>query len=387
METALRWGKGRVSVHTPEGPLRFSSSLECPYCDIAFREATPNLFSFNSPAGACPECRGFGRIIDIDMDLVVPDPRKTIRDGAVKPWTGIAREEFQDLIDFCKRRKIPLDVPFGELPEEDRAGSSSRGTALLRRPGILPVAGDKTLQAPRPGFPVPVPGLPQLPGLPRHPAFPEVLLWKIGGKNIADFYSMPIETSYRCLKEVNPHELDEASALLVAEVGKRLHYLIDVGLGYLTLERQSRTLSGGEMERVSLTKALGSSLVNTLFVLDEPTVGLHPRDSQRLIGLLRRLRDQGNTIVVVEHDPEIIRAADNVIDLGPGAGENGGRLIYNGPVPGIVKSRESLTGSYLSGRLQIPVPAQRRKPSGFLRLQGAGEHNLKGIDLHLRSES
>ncbi|MEN6466722.1 MAG: excinuclease ABC subunit UvrA, partial [Syntrophaceae bacterium] len=180
-----------------------------------------------------------------------------------------------------------------------------------------------------------------------------------------------------------PYELDEASSLLLSEISRRLGYLIDVGLGYLSLDRQSRTLSGGEMERVSLTKALGSSLVNTLYILDEPTVGLHPRDSQRLIGLLRRLRDQGNTIVVVEHDPEIIRAADNVIDLGPGAGESGGSLIYSGPVSGIAANRESLTGRYLSGRLRIPVPDRRRTPSGFLKLTGASEHNLKDIDLKL----
>jgi excinuclease ABC subunit A len=383
LETALRWGKGRVSIHTAAGTLRFSSSLECPYCDISFRDASPNLFSFNSPAGACPECRGFGRTIDIDPELVVPDPRRTIREGAVKPWTGIAREEFQDLLNFCSRRKIPVDVPFGELPEEDRKAIFDGDGRFYGIRGFFQWLETKRYKLHVRVFLARYRGYHTCPNCGGSRLVPEALLWRIRGRSIADFYSLPIEQAFRCLKEIDPHELDEASTLLLGEISRRLGYLIDVGLGYLSLDRQSRTLSGGEMERVSLTKAIGSSLVNTLYILDEPTVGLHPRDSQRLIGLLRRLRDQGNTIVVVEHDPEIIRAADNVVDLGPGAGESGGRLIYSGPVPGIASKRESLTGSYLSGRLGIPVPAGRRTPSGFIKLTGASEHNLKGIDLKL----
>lgn len=383
IETALRWGKGRMSVCTPAGQLRFSSSLECPYCSISYREPTPNLFSFNSPAGACPECRGFGRIIDIDPELIVPDPRKTIREGAVKPWTGIAREEFQDLMAFCNRRKIPVDVPFGELPEEAKQAVFDGDSRFYGIRGFFQWLETKRYKLHVRVFLARYRGYHPCPGCGGTRLVPEALLWRIRGKSIADFYSVPIDKAFVCLKEINADGLDEASALLLSEISCRLGYLIDVGLGYLSLDRQSRTLSGGEMERVSLTKALGSSLVNTLYILDEPTVGLHPRDSQRLISLLKRLRDQGNTIVVVEHDPEIIRAADNVIDLGPGAGESGGRLIYRGPVSGIAASGESLTGSYLSGRLDIPVPARRRSPSGFMKVRGASEHNLKGIDLKL----
>lgn len=387
IETALRWGKGRMSVQspgqTPGGRLRFSSSLECPYCDISFKEAAPNLFSFNSPAGACPECRGFGRIIDIDPELIVPDQRKTIREGAVKPWSGIAREEFQDLLVFCKRKKIPLDVPFGELAKKDREAIFEGDSRFYGVRGFFQWLETKRYKLHVRVFLSRYRGYHTCPHCGGSRLVPEALLWRIRGKSIADFYSAPIEKSYQCLKEINPHELDEASALLLSEISRRLGYLIDVGLGYLSLDRQSRTLSGGEMERVSLTKALGSSLVNTLYILDEPTVGLHPRDSQRLIGLLRRLRDQGNTIVVVEHDPEIIRAADNIVDLGPGAGENGGALIYSGPVTKIPQGGNCLTGRYLSGQLSIKVPETRRSPSGFLKLRGAGEHNLKGIDFNL----
>jgi len=213
----------------------------------------------------------------------------------------------------------------------------------------------------------------------------EVLLWRIQGKNIAELYALSIEEAHRFFCELSSQKLDEASALLVGEIKRRLKYLLEVGLGYLTLDRQSRTLSGGEVERVSLTKALGSSLVNTLYVLDEPTVGLHPRDSNRLLKILKDLRDMGNTVVVVEHDPEIIRGCDHVVDLGPGAGERGGELLWSGPVDGLLKEERSLTGRYLKGELAISVPKRRRRPSQgkAIVIRGAREHNLKGIDVEI----
>jgi excinuclease ABC subunit A len=287
--------------HNGTGPLRFSSTLECPYCDIAFREATPNLFSFNSPAGACPECRGFGRIIDIDPELIVPDPRKTIRQGAVKPWTGIAREEFRDLINFCNRRKIPLDMPLEELPEEDKKAVFDGDSRFYGIRGFFQWLETKRYKLHVRVFLARYRGYHTCPNCGGSRLVPEALLWRIRGKSIADFYAVPIEKAFKCLNEINPFELDEASALLLSEISRRLGYLIDVGLGYLSLDRQSRTLSGGEMERVSLTKALGSSLVNTLYILDEPTVGLHPRDSQRLISLLKKLRDRKSTRLNSSH--------------------------------------------------------------------------------------
>ncbi len=368
-EAAFRKGNGRLSVHlstaaNADKVLSFSTALECAYCNIGYKEAIPNLFSFNSPAGACPTCRGFGRIIDIDPGLVVPDPRKSIHGGAIKPWAGIAKEEFQDLLTFCKRKKISVDVPFSELEEKDKKAIFEGDSGFYGVKGFF-----QWLETKRYKLHVRV-------FLSRYRSYipcgncggsrlsPNALLWLIGGKSIADLYSMPIEHLHSFFQDYCRSGLDEAAALLAQEIKRRLGYMAQVGLGYLSLDRQSRTLSGGEIERVSLTKALGASLVNTLYILDEPTVGLHPRDSGRLIGLLKKLRDQGNTIVIVEHDPEIISAADNVVDLGPGAGEKGGCLIHSGPLAGLLMNKDSLTGRYLNGAL-----ASRR------RLAGAGLQN------------
>ncbi len=384
LEMAMRMGRGRVNIHLPSGEsLRFSSSLQCSYCGLSFREPTANFFSFNSPVGACPACRGFGRIIDVDLDLVVPDPGKSIREGAVKPWTGIARMEFEDLLDFCRRRRIPVNVPFRDLTEKQQRGIIDGDETFYGVRGFF-----QWLETKRYKLHVRV-------FLSRYRSYltcpdcrgtrfrDDVLLWRIGGRCIADLYSLNIEEAARFFGDLEEGPLDEAESILVGEIKRRLRYLLQVGLGYLTLDRQSRTLSGGEVERVSLTKALGSSLVNTLYVLDEPTVGLHPRDSGRLLGTLHALRDLGNTVVVVEHDPEIMRGADHIVDLGPGAGEEGGELLYSGPLRGIAQEPRSLTGKYLAGELSIPLPVKRRKPKGFLRIAGASEHNLKEIDVRI----
>ena len=380
LETALRAGRGKADVHAGGRTLRFSSALQCPACAIDYRQPAADSFSFNSPAGACPTCRGFGRVIDVDMDLVVPDAGKSIRDGAVKPWTGIARAEFEDLLAFCRRRRISVTVPWRELSEEHRR------LVLEGDDGFYGVRGFfQWLETKRYKLHVRV-------FLARYRSYrtcPEcrgtrfqqdVLLWKVAGKSIAELYAMTVEEAARFLDAVSAAPLDEATSLLAGEVGRRLRYLTDAGLGYLTLDRQSRTLSGGEVERVSLTKALGSSLVNTLFVLDEPTVGLHPRDSGRLLKILKSLRDQGNTVVVVEHDPEIMAGADHIVDLGPGAGERGGELLYSGPLAGLVKRPGSPTGGYLGGAFRIPVPSRRRSPRAVLTIRGAAENNLKAID-------
>ncbi len=384
LEMASSRGGGRFAVHPLRGePLRFSQYLECPYCDIPYRDPIPNLFSFNSPVGACEVCRGFGRVMDIDPDLVVPDPSRSIEEGAIKPWRGVAREEFEDLIRFCHRRGIPTDRPWKDLTPEQRRLIMEGDHTFYGVKGFF-----RWLETKRYKLHVRV-------FLSRYRSYvtcpachgtrfkEEALLWRLRGKNIAQIYAMKIEEAYRFFEELGSQRLDEASALLVGEVKKRLGYLLEVGLGYLTLDRQSRTLSGGEVERVSLTKALGSSLVNTLYVLDEPTVGLHPRDSARLLKVLRSLRDQGNTVVVVEHDPEIIRGADHLVDLGPGGGERGGELLYSGPPQGVLNESRSLTGRYLRGELQIPVPCKRRKPKGELVIRGASQHNLKGIDVRI----
>ena len=380
LEAALKAGQGRMDAHADGRTHPFSEALQCPACDIAYRQPTANFFSFNSPAGACPACRGFGRVIDVNMDLVVPDAGKSVRDGAVRPWAGIARAEFEDLHAFCRRRRIPVSVPWRELSDEHRRLILEGDDSFYGVRGFFRWLETKRYKLHVRVFLARYRGYRPCPVCNGTRFQPEALLWTIGGKSIAELYAMTVEEASRFVGDLSAGPLDEASSLLAGEVGRRLRYLLDVGLGYLTLDRQSRTLSGGEVERVSLTKALGSSLVNTLFVLDEPTVGLHPRDSGRLLEILKALRDQGNTVVVVEHDPEIMAGADHIVDLGPGAGERGGELLYSGPLEGLLRRPQSPTGGYLSGAFRIPVPTRRRSPRAFLTVRGAAENNLKGID-------
>jgi len=386
LEQALRFGQGEATVHVVDGEtLLFSTRLHCPYCAISYRDPNPNLFSFNSPIGACETCRGFGRVINVDRDLVVPDKDKTIRQGAIKPWTGIARLEFEDLMAFCRRRRIPTDRPFKDLEEEDKEAIFDGDGAFYGVRGFFQWLETKRyklhvrvfLSRYRSYIPCPSCGGQRFKG--------DALLWRIKGRNIAEVYAMSIGEAQTFFQGLCALPGDEATGLLLSEINKRLQYLMEVGLSYLALDRQSRTLSGGEVERVSLTKALGSSLVNTLYVLDEPSIGLHPRDSNRLVQILHSLKDLGNTVVVVEHDPEIIRGCDHIVDLGPGAGEQGGELIYHGPIAGILDEPRSLTGGYLKGDLKIPVPRSRRKPKDgeVIKIRGAAEHNLKGIDLEI----
>lgn len=382
IETALKQG-GRADIHLPDETRRFSAALECPYCRIAYRQPTANSFSYNSPAGACDTCRGFGRTIDIDLDLVIPDKNKSIRQGAVKPWAGIARMEFEDLLDFCRRRRIPVDVPFKDLEEAQQNLIIEGDEDFYGIRGFF-----RWLETKRYKLHVRV-FLSRYRGYVTCPACggtrfkQETLLWRIRGCNIGRINEMTIAEALAFFDGLTETPADEAVAVLIREIRGRLRYLMDVGLDYLTLDRQSRTLSGGEVERVSLTKALGSSLVDTLYILDEPTIGLHPRDGGRLLGTLRHLRDMGNTVIVVEHDPEIIRGADHIIDLGPAAGEHGGEVIYNGPLTGIYEIPESLTGRYLKGAQAIPVPKTRRRPGSFIEIRGAAEHNLKGVDVSI----
>jgi excinuclease ABC subunit A len=386
LEQALHFGQGDLAVHVPGGKtLLFSNRLQCPYCAISYRDPNPNLFSFNSPIGACETCRGFGRVIDVDPDLVVPDKNKTIRQGAVKPWTGIARLEFEDLMAFCRRRRIPTDIPFIDLKAEDKRAIFDGDEEFYGVRGFFRWLETKRyklhvrvfLARYRSYIPCPDCGGARLKA--------EALQWRIKGKNIAEIYAMSIRMAHAFFQELSTLPGDEATELLLREINGRLHYLMEVGLAYLTLDRQSRTLSGGEVERVSLTKALGSSLVNTLYILDEPSIGLHPRDSNRLVQILHSLRDLGNTVVVVEHDPEIIKGCDHIVDLGPGAGERGGELVYHGPIVGIREEPRSLTGRYLKGEQRIPLPAKRRrsKEGKVIKIIGAAEHNLQGIDLEI----
>ena len=401
LEAALRVGRGRVSVHVeePAAVLKFSADLHCAACDIHYREPTPSLFSFNSPLGACDTCRGFGRVIGVDYGLVVPDASKTLRGGAIRPWqTESYRECQDDLVKFARKRGVPLDVPWRELSEEQRRwvidgeGPWEKKVWYGARRFFQWLEGRSykmhirvLLSKYRSYTPCADCGGARLK--------PEALLWRLGasgatgrGLNIHDLMLLPIErTSEFFAALALPAPLDEATDLLLGEIRSRLDFLVRVGLGYLTLDRQSRTLSGGEVQRINLTTALGTSLTNTLFVLDEPSIGLHPRDMRRVIEVMERLRDNGNSLLVVEHDPQIMLSADRIVDLGPGPGEHGGRIVFNGTPAQLAGRSDTLTAQYLSGRKDAVDAAGHRGPprpgDPSLVVQGASEHNLQDLDV------
>ncbi|MGQ4810067.1 UvrABC system protein A [Candidatus Entotheonellaceae bacterium PAL068K] len=388
LEQALHFGQGLVMVHRPDGQtLKFSQRLHCPDCNITYRDPVPNLFSFNSPLGACDTCQGFGRLIDIDLGLIIPDPRKSLEAGVIKPWrTPSTQRERRTLLDFCARQGIPTDVPFAQLSEDQKQAIIEGRAGFYGIRGWFRWLETKTYRMHVRIF------------LARYRSYitcavcqgsrlqAEALWTRIRGKHIAEAYAMPIaETSTFCDTLAEDYRHDRAIDLLLGEICSRLRYLVQVGLGYLTLDRQSRTLSGGEVQRVNLTTALGSSLVNTLYILDEPSIGLHPRDSQRLVQILHNLKAHHNTIVVVEHDPEIIRESDRILDLGPGAGERGGEVVYFGPPGGILRCKRSLTGQYLAGKRTIAVPKHRGQPrrGQGITIRGASQNNLKDIDVSI----
>ena len=452
LEAALRVGRGRVNIHVvddsdPPSSLevwRYSSELHCAECDRSYQQPNPSLFSFNSPVGACETCRGFGRTIGIDYGLVIPDEGKSLRGGAIKPWQTKSYVECQgDLEKFAKKRGIPLDTPWRELGAErrkwviDGEGDWSKGVwygvkrffawletkaykmhvrvllsryraytpcttcdgARLKTAAVLWRLGSKDLAAAALGT--------NSRFRPHGVQWSEETLQNLPGLSIHDVMLLPVERACEFFNELTlPQPLDEAADLLLAEIRGRFSYLTNVGLGYLTLDRQSRTLSGGEVQRINLTTALGTSLVNTMFVLDEPSIGLHPRDMQRVIGVMKRLRDAGNSLVVVEHDPQIMLEADRILDMGPGAGERGGEIVFFGTPQEIRRQSRSLTGEYLSGRKAVaeaPEKVAARKLAAkqaaaaggvkevvaearsnrWLELTGAREHNLKNIDVRI----
>jgi excinuclease ABC subunit A len=385
LETAMGFGGGRVTVHIDgTEALSFSNELHCAHCDIHYTPALTNLFSFNSPVGACETCRGFGRVIDIDLDLIIPDKSLSIARGAVKPW-GTAespRMEYRDLEAFCRARRIPVTKPFKDLKPAQQSAIIDGTDNFYGIRGFFQWLETKSYKMHVRVYLSRFRSYDRCPDCGGARFKPEVLLYRIDQQTIAQIYAMNVDQGLDFFEGLAHQPWDEATGLVLDEILSRLRYLKDVGLGYLTLDRQSRTLSGGEVQRVALASALGASLVNSLYVLDEPSIGLHPRDNQRLIGILHRLRDLPNTVVVVEHDPAIIRAADHLLDLGPRAGEQGGQVTYFGPLG---RADRSLTGQYLTGRRTIALPPKRRKPgrSAWLTVKGAAQHNLKSIDMRL----
>jgi len=420
LDAALKVGRGRVNVHvasaseasgsdpvrglTPASPWRYSADLHCPDCDLHYAEPSPAAFSFNSPIGACETCRGFGRVIGVDFGLVVPDEAKTLREGAVKPWqTKSFRECQDDLEKYARKRGVPLDTPWRELDEAQRRwvleGEPEWVSWKKSWPGIWYGVRRFFAWLESKAYKMHIRVL-----LSKYRAYtpctschgtrlkPDAALWRLGGTDgpsIHDLMLLPADQCRRFFDDFRPRgTLDEATALLLTEIRTRLGYLCEVGLGYLTLDRQSRTLSGGEVQRINLTTALGTSLVNTLFVLDEPSIGLHPRDMGRVIQVMHKLRDAGNSLVVVEHDPQIMLAADRILDMGPGPGERGGEIVFFGP-PESLRRATTLTADYLSGHKHAvlgvpPRPVLDTTPK--LRLFGAAEHNLKDIDVEFPLE-
>ena len=384
IEQALRFGGGRVDLWLDRTThLPFSAHRECPRCQIAYGLPLPSLFSFNSPAGACETCRGFGRVIDIDLSLIIPDRSLSLADGAIKPWGGRAagRMEYRDLSDFCRRAGVPMDVPFADLAaDQQRAIIEGTGDYYGIR-GFFNWLETKTYKMHVRVY------LSRFRSYDRCPACdgtrfkPAALDYRLGDRTIAEIYALTVAEALAFF-QAQSSAGDAAARLILEEICGRLRFLGDVGLDYLSLDRQSRSLSGGEVQRVALAAALGASLVDALYVLDEPSIGLHPRDTLRLVDTLARLRDQGNTVVVVEHDPDIIRHSDYLLDLGPGAGEGGGQLMYFGPTGRV---NGSLTGQYLRGQRRIDLPARRRPVDGaaWLTVHAAAAHNLKQIDLRL----
>jgi excinuclease ABC subunit A len=412
-EQAYHFGKGKLAIHhlpphpsaDTGSPTLFSNRLHCARCDLEYAGPTAALFSFNHPIGACPACRGFGRVIAIDYNAAIPDPSKTLAGGAVKPWQTPSNAECQEeLLKFARRRKVPVDVPFRDLPQK------SRDWVIIGDPDYNK---DKAHGWPNAWYGVKgyfrwlesrAYKMHVRVQLSRYRIYetcpkchgtrfgPDTLLYRINGLTLADFYRMPVGQALQfvdSLMTTGPAPKTKTSdpmTVALGEVRSRLAYLDEVGLNYLTLDRLTRSLSGGETERVNLTACLGSRLVNTLFVLDEPSVGLHPRDTARLVRIVRQLRDAGNTVVVVEHEASVMRAADQIIELGPGCGEAGGEVVFQGAFKAILGDAKSLTGAYLSGRKQIEIPERRPVSAGSkgkLLLRGAILHNLKNPALDI----
>ncbi len=366
--------------------LRFAQRFECKQCSLRYEEPEPRLFSFNNPYGACPRCQGFGNTIDFDLDLVIPDKLKTLAEGAIEPWTKPKyRPLLTDLKRYAKSAGIPLDVPWVDLEEEQRNLVLNGEGKFLGVRGFFAHLERKKYKLHVRVFLSRYRGYSLCPECSGSRLRLEARQVKIRGKNICEICALTVEEALKFFEQVelSPQETEIAEKLL-QEIQERLRFLNDVGLEYLTLDRLSSTLSGGEAQRIQLATSLGSRLVGTLYVLDEPSIGLHARDTHRLVKILHDLRDLGNTILVVEHDPDIMRAADCILDLGPGAGENGGKLIAEGTYDEILHNPASLTGRYLSEDLRIQSPVTRRKPGmQQIKMRGVRANNLKNVDINI----
>jgi excinuclease ABC subunit A len=393
IETAYAEGGGAAwAVQLPESEGKsvthqFSERFECRTCGIPYEDPQPRLFSFNNPFGACPTCHGFGNIIELDQELVVPDPAKSINQGAIEPWTKPHyRTHLAELKRAAKTKGLRLDEPWRDLSDDeikfvmDGDGDDFEGVR-----GFFRWLERKKYKVHVRVFLSRYRGYLTCPDCNGTRLRREARDVHVGGVTIDKASARTVREAEQFFANLQLTEKEAAIAdKVLKEIQRRLGFLRDVGLDYLTLDRLSSTLSGGEAQRINLATSLGSALVGTLYVLDEPSIGLHTRDNQRLIAILRQLRDQGNTVIVVEHDADMIAVADYLVDMGLGAGEHGGRIVYSGSLEGLTNEPRSLTAKYLRGELSIPIPAARRKGTPQrIRLYGATEHNLKGVDIEI----
>jgi excinuclease ABC subunit A len=411
VETAVSLADGIIEIETvprdggEPSVLTYSERFACLYCGISMPELEPRSFSFNAPHGACPRCTGLGSQMEIDPELVVPDPSLSLNEGAILPWSSGATGYYEQITQaIADRYEVDVDAPWEELPPEQqdlflygtngdklyvtyRNRMGRKRSYMTTFEGIVPnlerryKETDSDWSREKIEEYMSVRPCPECDGARLRPESRAV---KVGGIPIHEFTAMSAKRALEWVDRLELSSQDRAIArLILREIDERLRFLDNVGVGYLSMERASATLSGGEAQRIRLATQIGSSLVGVLYILDEPSIGLHQRDNARLIATLERLRDLGNTVLVVEHDEGTMRAADYMVDMGPGAGEHGGHVVAHGTAEQVMAVEDSPTGQYLSGRREIPVPAKRRKPSAFVEIVGASQHNLKAIDVKI----
>ncbi|WP_207422355.1 excinuclease ABC subunit UvrA [Desertivirga brevis] len=381
IQTAFFEGKGDCFVEENENEHFFCDRFELD--GMRFEEPNPNFFSFNNPYGACRRCEGYGKVIGIDEDLVIPDKSKSLYDGAIAPWRGEKMREWLDeLLKSALKFDFPVHRSYNQLTDEQRTLVWTGNKYFRGLDAFFQHLEEQTYKIQYRVMLSRYRGKTTCPDCKGSRLRKDASYVKVEGKSITDIVLMPLDSALEFFQALKLNENEaKISKRLLLEISNRIKFLTDVGLSYLTLNRLSNTLSGGESQRINLATSLGSSLVGSVYVLDEPSIGLHPRDTHRLIGVLKSLRDVGNTVLVVEHEEEVMKAADYLIDIGPAAGTHGGDLIFTGVYDEIVKDDNSLTGKYLSGKEAIEIPKSRRKWSDFIEVKGARENNLKNIDV------
>ena len=378
---AFAYGDGVCRILTDEGAEEFSSRFEAD--GIAFEQPTEHLFSFNNPLGACPRCEGYGKIIGIDEDLVIPDKSKTIYEGAIACWRGETMRLWKEkLVENAGKFDFPIHTPYHELTPEQKRLLWTGNEYFYGLDSFFEYIDSERRKIQFRVMKARYTGKTRCPECGGSRLRKEALYVRVGDRTIADLVTMNVDALLVFFKELQLDAHDTTTARrILTEIVNRLQYLADVGLGYLTLDRLSSTLSGGESQRINLATSLGSNLVGSLYILDEPSIGLHPRDTNRLVGVLKQLRDIGNTVIVVEHEEEVIRAADWIVDVGPEAGYNGGEIVFCGPAKKLSACRKSLTADYLAGRRRIEPPSTPRGWSHSIVVKGARENNLQNIDV------